>query len=411
MKFLFTAPRFHTNQVPIVKGLIEKGHEVTFFVHFIGATEEHKYGNLVLIKPSYGTLKKHKKLLKTKSESETESAIGGQFVPCFRDLKTKFYECNPDVVICRDCTSFTLAVHELCKKTNTPCILYEQDPLYKLCVSNKKENSVYSSTLLKRVRNKINTLVNKDSRDNKRRINKYGYPIVHITPVLTDNYEKFADFNLKKSHEHNYYFPMVYEADKDTKNERQNSRIKILCVGKYREYKSHRVLVDAIGLLKYKDKMHLDIYGQCKNSDEKIYFKDLSDYISKKHLDDYINLKKDIGYQEMQGLFNQYDILVLPSRRETYGMVIIEAMANGLCVIVSDGCGASFCVSEADGGAVFPVGDYQKLSELLNYYITNPIDIKLKGNNARNYVKQNMSIDNYYNTIKQILNDEFNLQF
>ena len=31
MRFLYVAPRYHTNQVPIIRGLKRKGHEVCFF--------------------------------------------------------------------------------------------------------------------------------------------------------------------------------------------------------------------------------------------------------------------------------------------------------------------------------------------------------------------------------------------
>ncbi len=411
MKFLFTAPRFHTNQVPIVKGLIERGHEVRYFVAFCGAIEEHTYGQIEIIKPSFETLKKKKKLLKTKTESETESAIGGQFVPNYKDLKAKFKAYNPDVVICRDKTAFTLAANELCKKTNTPCILYDQEPLYKFSSNANKVVSTSKNSLIKRITNKIVAFTNTDRKINKKRTKKYGFPNVHITPVLTDDYKKYSISNKQASKGHNYYFPMAYESNLEISDmsKFKKDKIEILCVAKYREYKSHKVLVDAAALLENTEKIHIVFLGQCQNIDEKHYFQDLNNYITERKLDDCIELKKDINYHDMQASFRKYDILVLPSRRETYGMVIVEAMANGLCVIASSGCGAAFCIAEADGGAIFQNGNSKELSDVINFFIKNTGSIYEKGKNSYRYVKENMAVDSYIQVIKEVLLKEFNL--
>ena len=41
MRFLFVAPRFHSNQFPIVKSLYKSGHKIEFFVQYIGKSEDH----------------------------------------------------------------------------------------------------------------------------------------------------------------------------------------------------------------------------------------------------------------------------------------------------------------------------------------------------------------------------------
>src|SRR5205814_1052996 len=56
------------------------------------------------------------------------------------------------------------------------------------------------------------------------------------------------------------------------------------------------------------------------------------------------------------------DCLVLPSRFDSFPMVVIEAMATGLPVIVSEQVGAKEAVEEGRHGWVVPVGDVEALA-------------------------------------------------
>ncbi len=75
------------------------------------------------------------------------------------------------------------------------------------------------------------------------------------------------------------------------------------------------------------------------------------------------------GRENQQGVISwmrSCDVLVLPSRREPWGLVVNEAMACGLPVIVSDACG---CVDDLvfsqRNGYVFPVDDVEALAEAM----------------------------------------------
>lgn len=60
------------------------------------------------------------------------------------------------------------------------------------------------------------------------------------------------------------------------------------------------------------------------------------------------------------------DLLLHPARTEAYGMVLLEAMAAGLPILVTDACGYAALVAEADAGCVLGSPFHQKeLNELL----------------------------------------------
>lgn len=90
--------------------------------------------------------------------------------------------------------------------------------------------------------------------------------------------------------------------------------------------------------------------------------------------DPYVNRLRDrlqlIGPLTGDSLAHEYDaadLFVLPSRAETYGMVVTEALARGIPVIAS-------AVPDAlgDGGLLLPPGDGAALSTAIERWFTDP---------------------------------------
>jgi len=79
---------------------------------------------------------------------------------------------------------------------------------------------------------------------------------------------------------------------------------------------------------------------------------------------------KFVGSQFGDQLCTYYGLagaFVLPSEVETWGLVVNEAMASGLPVLVSSGCGAGEAlVEEAGNGWTFEPGNADKLSHLMS---------------------------------------------
>lgn len=72
------------------------------------------------------------------------------------------------------------------------------------------------------------------------------------------------------------------------------------------------------------------------------------------------------GFAEsLSGFFSDCSIYVQPSVTEGYGIEVIEAMAHGRPVIVSDGAGASNAVTDGRNGFVFRRRDVKALAELI----------------------------------------------
>lgn len=101
-----------------------------------------------------------------------------------------------------------------------------------------------------------------------------------------------------------------------------------------------------------------------------------------------INLAKELkvnliitGFiSEQEELFKYYftgDVLILPSNNEPWGLVVNEAMAAGLAIIVSDECGCSLdLVRDGENGFVIHAGDVEDITNAIKDIFENDNYIK-----------------------------------
>jgi len=98
-----------------------------------------------------------------------------------------------------------------------------------------------------------------------------------------------------------------------------------------------------------------------------------------------------VNQQELPDWYAAADALVLPSdARETWGLVVNEAMAAGLPVVVSDAAGCSVdLVRDGENGFTYPCGDVAALADRLALVASlGPAGRREFGNRSRVIVKQ-----------------------
>jgi glycosyltransferase involved in cell wall biosynthesis len=94
-----------------------------------------------------------------------------------------------------------------------------------------------------------------------------------------------------------------------------------------------------------------------------------------------------LGFQsqaQLAALYDLCDLFVLPSERETWGLVVNEAMNAGRAIICSDRIGsAADLVKPGENGAIFPYGDVDALADRLQSCLSDPARLAAMGRASR----------------------------
>ncbi len=70
--------------------------------------------------------------------------------------------------------------------------------------------------------------------------------------------------------------------------------------------------------------------------------------------------------------YSSADLVVMPSRYESFGLAALEAMACGTPVVASDVGGLSFVVRDGETGCLVPEGDVESLAQCILNLLVNP---------------------------------------
>lgn len=180
------------------------------------------------------------------------------------------------------------------------------------------------------------------------------------TTLLAHNYPA------NKIHIIPYGFPNIVKRNYRT----ITNKIKILYAGNISQLKGLSYMFKALDSLS--DKVELSLAGSISDTNCKPLMMEI-----RKHK--YLGaLSHDILLKEMR----TNDILLFPSLCDGYGLVINEAMSQGLPVIASYNSGGPDVITHGINGWLVPHANSNEITKILSYIIDHPEEIERVGKNA-----------------------------
>ena len=108
----------------------------------------------------------------------------------------------------------------------------------------------------------------------------------------------------------------------------------------------------------------------------------------------------------MPVVYRMGDIYCLPSKGETWGLAVNEAMACGRTVLLSNRCGCSVdLVMNGKNGFVFDSGNKKDLIDKMKILLDPKLDIRSMGQSSANLIRS-WSFDQVVPAIEQLLQNK-----
>lgn len=158
--------------------------------------------------------------------------------------------------------------------------------------------------------------------------------------------------------------------DKGPRKIGSNSILKIGCPGRIEVVKNQQLIVEALAGLELNFPWRFYIAGS--GADERGLKLKISSY----NLQDKVDFLGLLDIEKMQQYYGEMDLIVLPSKFEAFGLVLIEALSMGCPVLVSENFGALTYIDDQDflNRYTFDPNDVNDLKYKLQTIISNPLD-------------------------------------
>lgn len=158
---------------------------------------------------------------------------------------------------------------------------------------------------------------------------------------------------------------------------------KILCVGNFIPRKGIRYLIEAFAQAKRDFKLHL--VGNAKES--AVYYRQLLKQVKELGLEADVYFHQGVDREKIDYLYATAEVFVLPSLKETFGIVLIEAMYYRLPIITTNTSAMPDLVTDGENGLLVPPKDTAAIAWALTTLIDDPLLRRRMGEDGHQKIK------------------------
>lgn len=328
MRFVFTAPRFHTNQRYPFKALLDAGHEVTVLALRRGQSEAYDvlWPQVLGCSTTFDSLRRLASVLPRVSWSD----VGG--MPPALTFWREMRRLRPHAVIVRNPSSAygRLAVL-IARLMGSRIILYNQMP---------RHREVRGAKLF------------------MQRLMLFMTGAAWFTPVLGDP----GRYPMPRPAPRYVPFVIPPQISPDARRWFADGCANLLHVGKFQPRKNHRMFLEAVAGLSQRYEISATIVGECSTPAHRAELEAVIQLRERLGLKNVVKIETNVPHLDMAERYREHDLFVLASRNEPAAVSHLEAMAHGLPVICSDANGTSCYVRHGENGFVFRSGEVDDLA-------------------------------------------------
>ena len=117
---------------------------------------------------------------------------------------------------------------------------------------------------------------------------------------------------------------------------------------------------------------------------------------------DILGISQQTASRKLVEQYQKTNVLVLPSLLESFGMVLLEAMACGKPVIGTNVGGIPFVIDDNETGLLVPPKDPEAIAKAIIKIFKDPELVKRMGENGYKKVKENFLWENQVKKTKEV---------
>ncbi|MCM0647440.1 glycosyltransferase [Clostridium swellfunianum] len=233
---------------------------------------------------------------------------------------------------------------------------------------------------------------------------KYSNKVVTVSNKLKNiGLSLFPDTNKFITVHNGVDLKNVHNCNKDLYEKYKNKKV-ILSVGNLINSKGHDITIKA-----YKEilKTHIDVHLIIIGGGEELT--SLKTLINELGIEDSVELLGQMPHEKVMSYMEICTLFVLPSWKEGFGVVYVEAMAHGKAVIGCKEEGIQDIINNWENGVLVNKKDIEDLTKSITVLLDNN---KLRGNieeNAKKTVFDNLQWENnaekYFKIYNELIND------
>jgi len=156
------------------------------------------------------------------------------------------------------------------------------------------------------------------------------------------------------------YFPACIDTAEilPAEGRERSPELRLILPARLVPVKNHELLLKALRIVRdtHRVPVRLTVLGDGPLRDS------IERSIQRYELSGVVDMRGAVERDEVLSSYASHDILVLPGRHETIGLVVLEAMACGIPVIISDTLGARDFIEDGVSGLLFTSGNAEDLA-------------------------------------------------